>query len=1069
MITLNKKEYQESGLFKENFIQEYCNLKIYPLAGVLEREAGLLSDLAECYRGKCNLVNYGDPSLETNKFFLDNLEHFDKTITVDVEPYFSDNNVVFARVDELHTDIPSVSVVLAKENEELNRMYKLKVYIRHSEKLLYLDEYFSKLFQENFGYYFENGEFVYDNLICYAMIVKNAGPLFEKVLTENLPIIDRWCILDTGSTDGTQDVIRRVLANKKGRLYEEPFINFRDSRNRCLELAGKSCRFVCMLDDTYVVRGNLRNFLQVVRGDQFADSFSLLVRSDDTEYYSNRITKSRHNLRYIYTIHEVIQEKDNVPVVIPTSVATVFDYRAEYMEKRTINRKKNDLELLFKEYEESPDDPRSLYYIAQTYACMDDNEKKAEYFLKRIEHPNQGFLQEKVDACFELARTYNFKLDKPWELCEKYYRMAIDLDPTRPDSIYFIGCHYWLQEKNTLKAYEYFKKAFEIGYPVHAQYSLKPTLSFHFLPILLARVCYIVKDFTLGFKATSLFLQYNNPTSNSWNQMNNWNSIYTHLQNIKVSKSPNVPQKPIFCIVTDGGWSEWNGFTSGLGGSETWIIETAKRIPEYDVRVFCKCSGVENCDGVLYTPISEFSNFICNNIVEYCIVSRFTEYVPLAIEGHANTIGIIFHDLIQDETVIPLSKKIRWVFCLTDFHKNIFTNMFPDFAHIAHTLHYGIDEKKFFNEKKIKNSFIFSSFPNRGLLELFEMWTKIVERYPDATLNVYCDFEHPWTNRMYPEYMKKIKEVYPTLKNVVNHGWVSKETLAKAWSTAQYWLYPCIFIETFCLTALEAAITKTFALTTDLGALRETVGDRGILASQDQLFEKLITYMESPELCTPFVEKNYEWAKQLSWDAQTRKFLEIVTKLDYFDMYNWTTETNCVVPSILATLPKGASILEIGTFTGTSVIKMLELVPDSTATVIDPWLDYDEMVHTIGELSIVNKASKAEEIFYKNIQNSNVESRVKVIKGKSSEELFKLDLTSFDFIYIDGSHKCLDVYLDAILAWRLLRKGGILGFDDYLFNKNVPLDSPYEAINHFLKSVPHKVLSMDYRVFIRKV
>ena len=45
------------------------------------------------------------------------------------------------------------------------------------------------------------------------MIVKNGGPLLEKVLTDNLPIIDRWCILDTGSTDGSQEIIKKVLKN----------------------------------------------------------------------------------------------------------------------------------------------------------------------------------------------------------------------------------------------------------------------------------------------------------------------------------------------------------------------------------------------------------------------------------------------------------------------------------------------------------------------------------------------------------------------------------------------------------------------------------------------------------------------------------------------------------------------------------------------------------------------------------------------------------------------------------------------------------------------------------------
>jgi len=37
----------------------------------------------------------------------------------------------------------------------------------------------------------------------------------------------------------------------------------------------------------------------------------------------------------------------------------------------------------------------------------------------------------------------------------------------------------------------------------------------------------------------------------------------------------------------------------------------------------------------------------------------------------------------------------------------------------------------------------------------------------------------------------------------------------------------------------------------------------------------------------------------------------------------------------------------------------------------------------------------------------------------------------FDFMYIDGSHKCIDVYNDCVLAWRILRKGGLMVLDDY--------------------------------------
>jgi hypothetical protein len=48
MVILNKKEYPDIP-FEEVYIEEYCNLHIFPLVGILEKEAGLMSDIAEAY------------------------------------------------------------------------------------------------------------------------------------------------------------------------------------------------------------------------------------------------------------------------------------------------------------------------------------------------------------------------------------------------------------------------------------------------------------------------------------------------------------------------------------------------------------------------------------------------------------------------------------------------------------------------------------------------------------------------------------------------------------------------------------------------------------------------------------------------------------------------------------------------------------------------------------------------------------------------------------------------------------------------------------------------------------
>ena len=834
------------------------------------------------------------------------------------------------------------------------------------------------------------------------------------------------------------------------------------------------------LDDTYVVKGDLRGFLSEVRGDQFSDSFSLLIKSGDSEYYSNRIIKSHSGLRYKYTIHEVIPKEDNVNVTVPVDRAFILDERSDYMENRTTSRKQFDLELLFKELEENPDDPRSLYYIAQTYGCMGDEVNKAKYLEMRVNHHEEGYIQEKVDACFELARSCNFQLGKEWSVSEKWYERAHELDPERPDSLYFLGIH-WHMERNYARAYEYFKKGFEVGYPLHRQYSLKPTLSFHFLPRFLTEVCYYVKDFALGENAARFFIQNNPPGSNSLNLVHSWFGIHTELNKMgPISTSPRVLPGKVFCIVADGGWSDWNGrniHTSGVGGSETWVIEIARNLkknnPGVIVLVFCKCKEPEDVEGVGYNPIQLFHGFVANNVVDVCIVSRYTQYVPVAIRGHVKEIGIIFHDLIQDETVIPIDPKVKWAFGLTDWHSRYIRNFFPHLN--VQTLNYGVSSK-FVSGNKIRNSFVYSSFPNRGLVVLLKMWPKIHQKFPGAVLNLYCNVDGDWVNKVAPDEMCEVRRLLQETRGVLYHGWVSKETLARAWETAEYWLYPCKFEETFCLTALEAAVSRTLAVTNNLAALEDTVGDRGVIthgnpleeAWQDECLAKLFRYMDGTLEKSLLLEKNFQWAQTLTWEGQAKKLSDFTGLLEYRGMLNWTVDSGRQdILGVLKKLSQGSNILEVGTFVGTSLVGFLENTVGTHATVIDSWTPYPEKNQN--EDTIVTKVdfSDIEKTFYKNTEK--YKNRIKVLKGSSREKLLELvvEQKQFDFIYIDGSHKCLDVYLDACLAWKLLKPGGYIVFDDYLFNTGDLLGSPKEAIDHFMREHRGTVVFKYYRVCIK--
>jgi hypothetical protein len=102
-----------------------------------------------------------------------------------------------------------------------------------------------------------------------------------------------------------------------------------------------------------------------------------------------------------------------------------------------------------------------------------------------------------------------------------------------------------------------------------------------------------------------------------------------------------------------------------------------------------------------------------------------------------------------------------------------------------------------------------------------------------------------------------------------------------------------------------------------------------------------------------------------------------------------------------------------------------------------------------------------------------LENKITGMKLDSTDALTKFirDGSTFDFIYVDGSHLLLDCYSDLVLAWIILEKNGIIAIDDYTYKVESMLDSPFEAVNHFLKRYEgkYKLLHKGYRVFLQKI
>lgn len=156
----------------------------------------------------------------------------------------------------------------------------------------------------------------------------------------------------------------------------------------------------------------------------------------------------------------------------------------------------------------------------------------------------------------------------------------------------------------------------------------------------------------------------------------------------------------------------------------------------------------------------------------------------------------------------------------------------------------------------------------------------------------------------------------------------------------------------------------------------------------------------------------------------------------------------------------GLRYLEVGLWEGRSLLWMLDNVlthPSSRATGIDIVL-YDALEA--------------------NLARSGAQERVTLIEGSSQRELRKLEANSQDVIYIDGSHTADDVLEDLVLAWPLLRAGGLLILDDYGWDgaedasgRRLPDELlPRIAIDAFISAYRSgvEVLHKDYQVVLRR-
>jgi predicted O-methyltransferase YrrM len=174
---------------------------------------------------------------------------------------------------------------------------------------------------------------------------------------------------------------------------------------------------------------------------------------------------------------------------------------------------------------------------------------------------------------------------------------------------------------------------------------------------------------------------------------------------------------------------------------------------------------------------------------------------------------------------------------------------------------------------------------------------------------------------------------------------------------------------------------------------------------------------------------------------------------------DWFTHNIPNFEKCMAALDKRELFLEIGSYEGRATCWLLEhgLSDDGQITCIDPHLYMQEICERFK--ANVHEVKKPTQ-YFEYLQNTSYDAMAWLIDDSVNE------VDVFDFIYIDGVHSPDGALTDACMAWGLLRKGGVMLFDDYLY----PHEPTKVGIDAFLAGFAghYNIIVNNYQLAVKK-